>query len=75
MLLGKLHTYLLDHGQHPWLRIVVSVGSNTQIDLLRIRVSAVGGHQAKERVLWSLRADICAERRGRRAISDWTHLA
>lgn len=48
-------TCLLDHRQDPGLRIVVPVGSNAQVDLVGIRVAAVGGHQPKERVFWRLR--------------------
>lgn len=42
-------TYLLHNRQNPWLRVVVPIGSDAQVDLLVRGVGAVGGDQAKER--------------------------
>lgn len=60
---GK-RTDLLDYGQHPGLRIVASVGSNAQIDLVGALVAAKGSSQTKERVLWSLRDRLGVEGSG-----------
>ncbi|KAI7372172.1 hypothetical protein KC354_g18 [Hortaea werneckii] len=59
----KHFSYLLDHGQYPRLRVVVTVSTNTQIHLLRIRVLLERGHQPKQRVLRRLRDDVGAKRR------------
>ena len=59
----KRVTYLLDHGQYPWLRVVVTVSTNTQIHLFRIRVLLERSHQPKQRVFWRLGDDIGAKRR------------
>lgn len=67
--------YLLDDRQHPWLRIVVTVCSNAQVNFLWIRVSAISGHQSEERVFWCLRAHIVGEGGGGGAVAYGTHLA
>ena len=59
-------TDLFDHGQHPWFRIIISVGANAQIDLLVRRVLAVRRHQAEQGVFRCLRDDIFRED------GDWT---
>lgn len=48
-------TDLLNDRQHPRLRIVVSVRSNTQVDLLLTAILSVCVHQAKEGIFWCLR--------------------
>jgi len=58
---GTGEVYLLDHGQYPGLRIVVSVSANTQIDFLVELVPAVCCHQAEEGVLCSLWTVILGE--------------
>lgn len=54
-------THLLDNRQDPGLCIVISVGSNAQVDLFWVSVAAIGGHQPKERVFWRLRHCVCVE--------------
>jgi hypothetical protein len=54
-------THHLDDGQNPGLRIVISVGSNAQIDLLGVFIATEGGHQPKQRVFWRLGDDIGVE--------------
>lgn len=66
----KRGTYLLDYGQDPGLCIIVSVGSNAQVDLLGVVVAAVGGHQSEERVFGRLGDDIGVEGGG----SHWCEL-
>lgn len=47
--------YLLDNRQNPRLRIIVSIGTDAQIDLFIRCVLAVRPHQTEERVLGCLR--------------------
>jgi len=54
-------TRLLDYGQDPGLRIVVTVCTDAQIDLLWVCVAAEGGHQPEERVFWRLGNHVGAE--------------
>jgi hypothetical protein len=54
-------THLLDHGQDPWLRIVVPVSSNAQVDLLGVLVAAISSHQPEQRVFWRLGDDARVE--------------
>lgn len=55
--------YLLNHRQDPWLCIVVSVRTDSQIDFLLKRIVAVRGHQPEERVFWCLRYPVRSEDR------------
>ena len=41
-------TYLLDNRQNPWLGIIISISSNTQIDLLRERIRLIGSGQLED---------------------------
>jgi hypothetical protein len=43
-------THLLDHRKNPGHSVVITVRANTQIDLLRVLVGTVRGHQTKQRV-------------------------
>lgn len=45
-----MDSYLLDNRENPRLRVVVAVGTNTQINLLIGGVFAIGLHKAKQRI-------------------------
>lgn len=68
--MGAPGAHLLDHGQDPRLRVVVSVRANAQIHLVGVGIAAEGGHQAEERVFWRLGNHIGAEGGG----SHWGEL-
>lgn len=53
--------HLLDDGQDPGLCVVVSVGSNAQVDLVGVLVAAEGSHQPEQRVFGRLGDDIRVE--------------
>jgi hypothetical protein len=40
-------TRLFDNRQHPWFRIIVSVGTNSQVDFLREGVGFIRGSELK----------------------------
>lgn len=58
-----LSAYPLDDRKYPWLRIVISVSSNSKIDLVLIRIAAVSCHEAEERILGRLRNGLSREGR------------
>lgn len=59
---GIMHiTYLSDNRKHPWLSIVVSVGTDPQINLPLAGVSAEGSHKTEQGVLWGLRDEVVGE--------------
>jgi hypothetical protein len=58
---SEARTHLLDDGQDPGLCVVVAVGSDAQIDLVGVLVTAERCHEPKERVLGRLRDHIRGE--------------
>jgi hypothetical protein len=61
----KLETHLLHHGQNEWLRVVVTICADTQVNLLARVVSTIGSHQPEEGILWCERHGGGIEQRGR----------
>jgi len=59
-------TYLFDNRQHPRLCIVISVGPNTEINLLIESILPISGHQPEQRVVWGLRHIVRQKGCGRR---------
>ena len=59
--LPRQYTHQLDNRQNPRLRVVISVGSNAQIDLLGVFIATEGRHQPEQRVFRRLGDDIRVE--------------
>ena len=51
---GQGKTHLSDYGQDPRLRVVVSVGADSEVDLLIGRVEAICSRETEERILGGL---------------------
>lgn len=66
-------SYFLHNWQNPWFSIIVSVRSDSKINLFIGSISSVSCHQPKQRVFSSLWADITLKPRRRCGVSRRAH--